>query len=130
MLHQKGHVFRRLRAVFWTAATLSMSWVSACGDSGGGGACANEDLTYSNVGKPFVGKYCASCHGASVTGPARQGAPTGYMFDSLADIKRHSMDMHDDVVVTKVMPFGSASLKPSDAERAEFGAWLECDAPE
>lgn len=122
--------YRHRRAVCWLVATLSLLASAACGDSSGGGACASGDLTYSSVGKPFVSKYCASCHAGSLTGAARQGAPTGYVFDSLADIKRHSMDMHDDVVVTKVMPFGSSSLKPSDAEREQFGAWLDCDAPE
>ena len=93
-------------------------------------ACPDPTLTYTAFGQPFIAKYCASCHGGSVTGDARMGAPPTYVFDSLAQVKLHEVEMRTDVVTTKEMPFGTSSLKPSDDERDRFGEWLDCGAPE
>jgi uncharacterized membrane protein len=106
-----------------------------------GGACGSDDpeapsetcldktLDYASFGKPFVSTYCASCHGASVKGNDRRGAPAEYVFDTLAQITAKADAIKDQVVVVKAMPFGNDTLKPSDAERVKFGHWLDCGAP-
>jgi uncharacterized membrane protein len=93
-------------------------------------ACtASAALTYTNFGKKFVDDYCASCHAGSVQGADRQGAPATVTFDSLAQIKAKSREVENDVVVLKVMPFGQFAKRPSDAQREQFGQWLNCGAP-
>lgn len=87
-------------------------------------------LTYTSFGHSFMDTYCASCHAASVTGTARQGAPTDQVFDTLAQVRAKSDDIMHEAVVEKEMPYGSASKKPTDAERAQLGEWLACGAPE
>jgi uncharacterized membrane protein len=118
-----------VRALAGSGVALVLLASTGCGDDGAS-ACAEPAATYGSVGKPFVDKYCASCHAGTLTGSARQGAPAGYVFDTLAQVESHAKDIHQDVVVTMVMPFGSASLKPTAAEREQFGKWLDCGAPE
>ena len=93
-------------------------------------ACTGSSaLTYTNFGKKFVDDYCASCHAGSAQGADRQGAPTTVSFDSLAQIQAKSREVENDVVVLKVMPFGQFAKRPSDAQREQFGQWLNCGAP-
>ncbi|MDB4985311.1 MAG: hypothetical protein JWN04_489 [Myxococcaceae bacterium] len=124
--------------VAWRAAwgLAGATLVAACGGGGNNsvvsqpGCPADGALSYASFGHQFLDEYCSSCHGGSVVGDARQGAPPEYVFDTLAQVRVHALDMHMDVVETKVMPFGQSSLKPSDALRVKFGAWLDCGAPE
>jgi uncharacterized membrane protein len=90
------------------------------------GSCTT--LTYANFGQHFVTTYCAGCHAGSVTGAARQGAPTKDVFDTLTEVKSASRDMVREVVTKRTMPYGGAT-KPSDAERTQLGEWLGCGAP-
>jgi uncharacterized membrane protein len=101
---------------------------SAVVGSNGGASGSCTTLTYANFGQKFVATYCAGCHGGSVTGAARQGAPLKDVFDTLAEVKSASRDMVREVVVKRTMPYGSAT-KPSDTERTQLGEWLGCGAP-
>lgn len=112
-------------------AACSMSY-AACGADGKhvDPACTESGaLTYANFGKQFVAEYCASCHAGSAQGAARQGAPANVVFDSLAQIQADAHAVENDVVELKVMPFGQSTKHPSDAERTQFGHWLNCGAP-
>jgi hypothetical protein len=93
-------------------------------DAGGGNDCAS--LTYAAFGEPFLTKYCSSCHAASKMGSARMGAPANKIYDTLAQVKAGKAELKKEVVDDKSMPFGPSSLKPSNAERTQFGAWLAC----
>ncbi|MDB4973060.1 MAG: hypothetical protein JWN48_1401 [Myxococcaceae bacterium] len=126
------------RAGLGAVALLSLSVLTVLPSSGCGGddsqtatgPCSAADaLTYVSFGKPFFDTYCETCHAGSVVGAARQGAPPSYVFDSAALIKQHAADIRMDAVETRNMPFGSTSLKPSDADRAKLGQWLDCGAP-
>ena len=116
---------------FLFVALALVSGGAACsGSSSTNSSCTESTApTYENFGRQFVATYCASCHAGTQAGAARQGAPTDYVFDSLAEIRQHAVAMHMDVVELKIMPFGSSSLKPSDGERTKLGAWLDCGAP-
>ena len=80
----------------------------------GGDSCAT--LTYQAFGKQFVSDYCLSCHG----GAAPRG---GFKLDTLAavDARRTGVKAQ---VLSGGMPMGSK--RPSDAERARFGQWIDC----
>jgi uncharacterized membrane protein len=120
------------------AAALLSLLGTGCGDDAPdddpdavpGGACADTTLTYTSFAKPFVSSYCASCHGGSVTGTSRLGAPVDDVFDTRAQIAAKADDIKAQVVVMKTMPFGNGTTKPSDAERVKLGQWLSCGAPE
>ncbi|MET0286064.1 MAG: hypothetical protein ABW352_16405 [Polyangiales bacterium] len=97
----------------------------AGGDSGTADAGACATLTYDAFGKAFLEKYCSSCHAASKMGSARMGAPANRIYDTLAQVKSGKALLQKEVVDDKSMPFGGA-LKPTNAERTQFGAWLAC----
>ena len=120
------------RALPGVAVALLVVVGSACGSDdpeAPGQACLDTTLDYARFGKPFITTYCASCHGGSVRGSARLGAPEEYVFDTLAQIAPRAELIKDQVVIMETMPFGNSSLKPSDAERVKFGSWLDCGAP-
>lgn len=117
----------------WLAALLALALgASACGDDGGGAqatpTCGDPSLTYAGFGKTFLATYCQTCHGGSVSGDARNGAPTQVMFDSQAQVAALRERMFEQAIILEAMPFGSAP-KPSAKDRAVLGAWLECGAP-
>ena len=56
-------------------------------------------------GKPFMDKYCATCHAASKTGTARNGAPKEDVFDTLAQIKADKGELNMVVVEDESMPW-------------------------
>jgi len=103
-------------------------------DKPSGASCpATPTLTYSNFAQGFFDKYCNRCHGGTVTGAARNGAPDDHVFDTRADIFTNKDHIDEEAaagptVVNKAMP--PSGLAPTDAERRQLGEWLACDAPE
>ncbi|HET9596594.1 MAG TPA: hypothetical protein VFP65_13485 [Anaeromyxobacteraceae bacterium] len=51
------------------------------------GGVALDTLTYSNFGQAFFSSWCTRCHGTTVSGPDRHGAPSDHNFDSLAGVQ-------------------------------------------
>lgn len=98
-----------------------------------GAVCPPDStLTYASFGKAFFDTYCQSCHGSSVRGAVRQGAPSSHAYDDvmgirsdLAEIDRRAAAGPDAINVD--MP--RAFPVPSDAEREQLGEWLACGAP-
>jgi uncharacterized membrane protein len=93
----------------------------------------NGGPTASNFGRAFLEAYCLSCHSASVTGAAREGAPQGVDFDTPEAVRRwaESIDAHSaagpSAVNTEMPPASRA--EPSMDERVGLGLWLACGAP-
>jgi uncharacterized membrane protein len=89
--------------------------------------------TEQTFGRAFLESYCLSCHGASVTGPARGGAPEDMNFDTLEEVREHAehMDTHaaagPSATNTDMPP--SSSPQPTQEERRKLGEWLACGAP-
>lgn len=98
-----------------------------------GAVCpTQETLTYANFGQGFMATYCLRCHSSSVSGSARQGAPSDHNFDSIGDIR--SLADHIDqyagagpAAVNTAMP--DNGLAPTEAERRKLSEWLACGAP-
>jgi uncharacterized membrane protein len=84
-------------------------------------------LSYTSFGKPFEERYCASCHAASVEGDDRNDAPEGAVFDTLKQMQDAKARLKVFVVTGKTMPPpDSDGDMPTDAERTQFGKFLDC----
>jgi uncharacterized membrane protein len=130
----------------------SLALVAAlCMGHGDGGGCGGEEghehegiatgatcpttgaPTAQSFGTAFLQTYCLPCHSASVTGDARQSAPTDTNFDTLADVRLHSshIDLHaaagPNATNTEMPPAKRA--QPTQQERELLGQWLACGAP-
>jgi uncharacterized membrane protein len=121
--HQTGH--------FGAILILVCATLGACGsDPASGPECpTGSTLTYTEFGKPFLSKYCSSCHAATVKGAARQAAPVDDVFDTVEQVRAKNDEVVHEVSVEKSMPFGPSSVKPTDLEREQFGEWVACGAP-
>jgi mono/diheme cytochrome c family protein len=84
------------------------------GRDAGGDSCAT--LTYQTFGKQFMTDYCVSCHG----GAAPRG---GFKLDTLAAVSGRKAGVKTQVL-SGGMPMGNK--RPSDAERARLGQWIDC----
>ena len=115
------------------------------GDAGGGGGLARLDehvvptslgerscppdseLTWENVGAPFILAYCTGCHASSLEGEWRREAPVGIDFDDLGAVRVFADRIwaragdHNDTMP----PIGG----PPVEERRLLGEWLACGAP-
>lgn len=67
-------------------------------------------------------KHCTSCHSATPT--LMPSAPKSTMFDTAEQIEAHAQLIHQQVVVTKVMPPGNLT-QMTDEERAMVARWYE-----
>jgi len=83
------------------------------GTGGMGGSCS---LTYAGFAQPFFTKYCISCHSPGKKDLRTQTAVKA----ATADIKKEAVN------ATSMPP---QNPKPTSAERAQLGAWLDCGAP-
>jgi uncharacterized membrane protein len=102
------------------------------GPASGATCPENSTLTWDSFGKTFMESYCTRCHATSVTGSARQGAPSDHNFES-AELVRMQIEHIDETTaagpgaVNTAMPIGSPT--PTEAERKQLGEWLACGAP-
>ena len=114
--------------------------IGACGAApqegmASGATCPQgSTLTYTSFGKAFMDQYCVSCHASSLSGAARQGAPSDHDFDTLALVHATEAEHIDEnaaagpnAVNTEMPPAGSKA--PSEEERRKLGEWLACGAP-
>lgn len=86
-------------------------------------------LTYANFGKPFVEKYCIRCHtSAKHNFFTRRGAPKRVDFDTYGGIARRSERMRALAAAAAKMPEGRP--KPTQDERRQLGAWIDCGLPQ
>jgi uncharacterized membrane protein len=91
-----------------------------------------SSLTYANFGMAFFGTYCQGCHASTVTGAARNGAPTDHSFDTVEQIRAQSEHIDGlaaagPAATNTAMP--PSAPVPSMAERLQLGEWLACTAP-
>lgn len=83
-------------------------------------------LTYESFGSTFMASHCQTCHGAG-TGD-RKGAPSGYDFATLDDVRHHRSRIFARAAADNVtMPPGPDD--PPASERAQLAEWLACGAP-
>ena len=98
-----------------------------------GAVCSDAStLTYESFGQDFMAKYCTSCHAATVTGAARQGAPEGFDFDTVEGVRDHADEIDEHAGIgpmaeNREMPLDDPL--PTDDERSDLAEWLACGAP-
>jgi hypothetical protein len=84
------------------------------------------ELTYQNFGQGFFIANCNRCHSAEVGD--RQGAPEGYAFESLDQVRKHKAR----IFARAAGPNDSMPIGPDDPpreERDKLAEWLACGAP-
>ena len=96
------------------------------GSPGPGDEACDGTVSWANFAQGFVLNYCRGCHSSAFDGADRYGAPPGVDFDDRGAVLTWAERMRARAVDRPDMPPGGG---PSDAERATFGAWLDC-APE
>jgi hypothetical protein len=139
-----------MRGVLWAIVVGVMG--SACGapppsidagphDSGihygppTGALCPTTNPpTYSGFGQAFFATYCTRCHASTLVGDAaRNGAPDGFDYDTLAGVRAHIREIDEAAAIgpsasNRIMPLSAP--RPTDAERTTLGQLLACGVPE
>lgn len=95
-------------------------------------------LTYDNFAADFFSTYCTDCHSDTLSGQARQDAPSDDNFNTYAgahagleEIDRTSGSGPD--ATNEIMPPADAVESdkiPSTADRAKLAEWIACGAPQ
>lgn len=70
----------------------------------------------------IVKERCSTCHARVPTQAGFQAAPKGIMFDTEEDVVKHAATIHQQTVVTRVMPIGNLT-KITEEERTEIDLW-------
>jgi uncharacterized membrane protein len=86
-------------------------------------ALASDVITFSDV-RSVVHERCTNCHSSAPTHPAFPAAPAGVMFDSDEQIRSEATRIHQQAVVTRVMPIGNLT-NISEDERALIDSWYQ-----
>ncbi len=84
-------------------------------------AAAGEPVAFADV-RRIVHARCGSCHAAAPTHPGFPAAPAGVAFDTDAQIVAEAERIHQQTVVTRVMPIANLT-NISDEERAVIDRW-------
>lgn len=84
------------------------------------------DVNFAEI-KQIISARCTSCHSQAPTQAGFASAPNGTMFDTSAQIISKASQIHQQVVVSKVMPIGNLTHMTDD-ERAIIGNWFEAGA--
>jgi uncharacterized membrane protein len=69
-----------------------------------------------------VHERCTACHSAAPTNAAFPAAPAGVVLDKDAQIRAAAERIHQQVVVTRIMPIGNLTGM-TDAERDLIDRW-------
>jgi uncharacterized membrane protein len=77
--------------------------------------------------RTVIGERCNSCHSTSPTHPAFPAPPAGLVLDSDATILVEAARIHQQTVVTRVMPIGNLTHM-TNAERELIDRWYRAGA--
>lgn len=81
-------------------------------------------LSYENFGKPFVTRYCTSCHSGALSGADRSDAPVDINLDTYDAVAAQAGRIQAAVLGDQpTMPPGGG---PTATEMALLGEWLTC----
>ena len=103
------------------------------GGRGSGALCpSGSTLTYESFGRNFFETYCVRCHASTLVGVARNGAPNGHDFDTLAGAQLEIVHIDQQAAIgpnreNRFMPFSGTPV-PTDEERRQLGEWIACGA--
>lgn len=83
---------------------------------------ASDKVSFSEL-YPIMQKHCSVCHSSKPTQPGFTAPPLGVVFDTEADILRQAKLIHQQAVVSRVMPIGNLTGM-SESERLKIDAWF------
>ena len=86
-------------------------------------AASGEAVAFDEV-RAIVQHRCTTCHSATPTHPAFPAAPGGVVLDSDGQIVAEAQRIHQQTVVTRVMPIGNLT-GISDEERDVLDRWYQ-----
>lgn len=90
-----------------------------------GADCSATIPTYSEL---TIWPLCTVCHSSSLSGSARQGAPSNVNFDTYAAAARAAGEAVTEVTAGRMPPSGET--QPTSAETAALEQWAQCGSPE
>lgn len=116
-----------MRIGFVPALALA-GFLSACGgdDAASLGECPTNSMTQQVAGRTIVTQRCSSCHSSAATGAARQNAPVGVDYDTLAGIRANTAAGWEQASGGAMPPTGA--LNATDLENLRI--FLACGAPD
>jgi uncharacterized membrane protein len=88
-----------------------------------GAALSGNGADFAAV-RRIVHERCTNCHSAQPVHAAFPSAPAGVMFDSDAEIRNEAQRIHQQTVVTRVMPIGNLTSMSED-ERQVIDDWYQ-----
>ena len=91
-------------------------------------ASVGEAVTFAEV-RTVIHERCTNCHAAAPVHPAFPAAPAGVMFDTDQQIIAEASRIHQQTVVTRVMPIGNLT-NITDNERQLIDQWYKAIATE
>ena len=103
-------------------AAILLAIVAAVATPRTAGTAAVE-VSFDEV-RAVVQQHCATCHADEPTHPAFLAAPAGVVLDTDAAIEAEAARIHQQAVVTRVMPIGNLTGM-TDAERAVLDRWYQ-----
>ncbi len=86
-------------------------------------AASGESVAFDDV-RSVVHSRCTTCHSDAPTHPAFPAAPGGVVLDTDAQIVAEALRIHQQTVVTRVMPIGNLT-GISEAERETIDRWYQ-----
>ena len=86
-------------------------------------ASVGEAVTFADV-RTVIHERCTNCHAAAPAHPAFPAAPAGVMFDTDQQIIVEASRIHQQTVVTRVMPIGNLT-NITDNERQLIDRWYK-----
>ena len=108
------------------AAVIILAAVAAMIAPASSTASAHSPTRFDDV-RRVVHERCTTCHSATPTHPAFPAAPGGVVLDSDAQIIAEALRIHQQTVVTRVMPIGNLT-NISEEERSLIDAWYQSGA--
>ena len=86
-------------------------------------ATAAADASFAQV-RNVINARCVSCHSSAPVHPAMAAAPLGVVFDTDEQIVADAARIHQQTVVTRVMPIGNLTAM-TEEERQIIDAWYQ-----
>ena len=96
------------------------------GSGGTKDAKATAKLSFAQV-ESVIKQRCAGCHASQPTQPGFTSAPSGIVFETAQDIANQAMQIHQQTVVSKVMPIGNLTGM-TEEERLLIDNWFKAGA--
>jgi uncharacterized membrane protein len=118
--------------------TLVGATTAACGDSGsdgvgGGGSTGPQvdcaSVTVKGYSELTIWSTCTDCHSSTRVGAqARQSAPEGSNYDTYELAKQTAEEAQDQVFKGLMPPSGFS--QPTESEKRDLYAWVQCGQPQ